>query len=78
MWIQGELFEDVAKLPWYGRTPRSLTRGHEALFLRREPQKDDRFFVDQDQYDSFLAAITGRYRYGGAPLLQEPPGGNDG
>jgi len=59
----------LSRLPWEGKSPRSLTRGAIALFLRREPQKDDRFFVDPNQYDLFRAAITGRRQYGGAPLL---------
>ncbi len=57
------------RVPWNGRSPRSLTKIQKALFLRREPQKDDRFFVDADQYDLFRAAIPGRPQYGGAPLL---------
>ncbi len=64
------LLGDVEVLvPWEGRSPRLLTRASKALFSRREPQKDDRFFVDPDQYDLFLAAIRGRPRYGGAPSL---------
>jgi len=59
--------------PWEGRSPRGLTRASKALFLRREPQKDDRFFVDPDQYDLFRAAIPGRPQYGGAPSLLPLP-----
>jgi len=62
-------FDEWQREPWAGRCPRTLTRGRNGLFLRREPQKDDRFFVDPNQYDLFLAAIPGRHRYGGAPLL---------
>ena len=61
-------------LPWQGRSPRGLTRGSEVLFLRREPQKDDRFFVDPFQMDLFHAAITGPPRYEGAPSLLPLPG----
>jgi len=62
--------EDLRKaVPWGGQSPRDLTKGAQRLFLRREPQKDDCFFVDVRQYDLFLAAIPGRTRYGGAPLL---------
>ncbi len=69
---QLDLWEhEVAALPWRGVSPRVLTRGSKALFLRREPQKDDRFFVDPNQRDLFLAAITGPPQYGGAPLLLE-------
>jgi len=60
---------EVARLPWNGQSPRSLTRVNKSLFLRREPQKDDCFFVDPDQYDLFRAAIPGRPQYGGAPTL---------
>jgi len=63
----------VDDLPWGGQSPRALTRAAKALFLRREPQKDDSFFVDPDQYDLFLAAITGRPQYGGAPSLLPLP-----
>ncbi len=73
---QLELWElEVARLPWRGQSPRVLTKGHLSLFLRREPQKDDRFFVDPNQYDLFLAAIPGRPLYGGAPSLLPLPGG---
>jgi len=62
---------EVSRIPWGGRSPRSLTRANLSLFLRREPQKDDRFFVDPNQYDLIRAAIPGRPQYGGAPLLLE-------
>ncbi len=66
--------DDVrVRIPWGGQSPRSLTKINMSLFSRREPQKDDRFFVDPNQYDQFLAAITGRPRYGGAPSLQPLP-----
>jgi len=63
----------LADPPWGGQSPRALTRAAKALFLRREPQKDDRFFVDPDQYDMFPAAIRRRFRYGGAPSLLPLP-----
>ena len=53
MAIQLDLFDDVVTLPWYGKSSRSLTRGAEAVFSRREPQQLERFFVDPDQYDLF-------------------------
>ena len=72
--------EEGIVLPWGGRSPRSLTRVRQgltsvdlSLFSRREPQKDDRFLVDPDQYDLFRAAIPGRRRYGGAPMLLPLP-----
>ena len=55
--------------PWQGKSPRELTRGYKALFLRREPQKDDRFLVGSFQHDLFHAAKEGSRRYAGAPLL---------
>ena len=71
---QLDLWEaEVSRIPWYPEGPRALTRASKALFLRREPQKDDRFFVDPFQYDLFLAAIKGRRRYGGAPSLLPLP-----
>ncbi len=63
---------EVARLPWGGRSPRALTKVQMLLFSRREPQKDDRFFVDPDQRDLFHAAIKGPRRSVGAPLLVEP------
>jgi len=70
MAMQYDLFEDVVALPWHGRSPRSLTRAAIALFLRREPQKDERFFVDPDQIDMFRRRQKKAPRkYRGAPLL---------
>ena len=72
MQLQLDLFPGV---PWSGRSPRFLTRCSEALFLRREPQKDDRNRIDPDQMDLFHAAITPpRKPSEGAPLLLEPRG----
>ena len=66
----------VSAIPWGGRSPRALTRVNNLLFLRRKPQKDDRFFVDPFQIDMFPAAITNAPRiYRGAPLLVEVPDG---
>ncbi len=56
--------------PWDGQAPRALTRGSRVVFLRRKPQKDERFFVDPDQLDLFRAAKRRpRGIYSGAPLL---------
>jgi len=55
-------------LPWQGRSPRGLTRAAKALFLRREPQKDDSFFIDPNQYD-LLPEARKRLPSRGAPLL---------
>ena len=71
--LQLDLFEDVESLPWNGRSPRSLTRGSSALFLRREPQKDERFFVDPEQYDLWATGKKARRESSRrAPLLIEP------
>ena len=74
---QLDLFpEEVARIPWYGTSPRALTRVAFSLFLRREPQKDDCFFVDPDQGDLFLEATRGSRALPGAPsLLPLPPRG---
>jgi len=73
--VQLDLFEDeVAVLPWRGQSPRVLTRGAKLLFLRRKPQKDERFFVGPDQLDLFHAAIRGPHVYSGAPSLLPLPG----
>ena len=69
--VQLDLFEDVVDLPWYGRAPRSFTRSAVALFLRQEPQKDERFFVDPDQLDLWRRPKRPRKKYSGALLLKE-------
>jgi len=71
--LELSLRDTRVRIPWGGQSPRGLTRGCKALFLRREPQNDDGFFTDTDQYDLFLAAIPGRSRYGGAPSLLPLP-----
>ncbi len=70
-WLQLDLFEDVAGLPWYGESPRVLTRGHEALFLRRKPLRTPAF-VDAAQLElSLRSVIQAPWKYQGAPLLKE-------
>ena len=69
--------EELEALPWSGRSPRALTRGAKALFLKRERQKDARFLVDPCQGDLFAFARN-QSRRGispAAPLLVEPRGG---
>jgi len=65
---------DWGSVPWEGQSPRALTRAAIALFSRREPQKDDRFFVDPDQLDFFrlVSEKAPREVSRGAPLLVEP------
>ena len=60
---------ELDALPWQGQSSRVLTRSRKALFLRREPQKDDCFFVDPDQFDLWLTAKKAPRIYRGAPLL---------
>jgi len=64
-------------LPWQGQSPRALTKVGLSLFSRREPQKDDRFFVDPNQIDLFRAAKRKAPREfsRGAPLLLPFDGG---
>ena len=62
---------ELDALPWQGRSPRSLTRGGIALFLRRELEKDDRFFVDPNQADLFSSTTNAPRIYRGAPLFKE-------
>ena len=69
-WVQADLFEDVEALPWYGRSPRSLTRASMALFLRRKPQKTPAVFVDPFQLELFEEEKA-PWKYQGAPLLRE-------
>jgi len=75
--------KELAALPWGGQSPRSLVQARHAqlltsveksLFLRREPQKDDRFFVAPDQLELWVPAQK-RPVYDGAPLLAPLPGG---
>ena len=71
---QLDLWEDeVARLPWRGQSPRSLTltKCSEALFSRREPQKDACVRADPDQLDLWLPANRAPWVYQGASLLME-------
>jgi len=70
--MQYDLFpEEVSRLPWGGQSPRALTRGAKALYLRREPQKDGRFLVDINQVDMWPITEKAPWQYHGAPLLLE-------
>jgi len=76
---QLDLLQDNDRLPWHGQSPRGLTRVAISLFLRREPQKDERFFVDPNQYDLFaVAKKKAPWKFQGAPsLLALPKREND-
>ncbi len=67
------LHDERKAVPWGGRSPRSLTRVQKALFLKRERQKGDRFFVDPSQIDMWLAAPRAPRIYRGAPSLLPLP-----
>jgi len=70
-WVQLDLFEDIVRLPWHGRCPRSLTRGAKALFFRQAPQRTPAIF-DADQLTLFPRPVKkGPPIYRGAPLLLE-------
>ena len=71
--LQLALGDARVRIPWSGKSPRDLTRVRIALFLERERQKDERFFVDPEQYDLFLEAIPGPPQYEGAPSLLPLP-----
>jgi len=68
--LQLDLFEDVVSLPWYGRSPRSLTRSYKRFIFKAETQKDDRYpQVDPSQIDMFVGREKAPWKYQGAPLL---------
>ncbi len=62
-------FSEWQREPWGGRSPRGLTKVRKWLFLRREPQKDDRYVVDPNQYDLWVPVKKAPWVYQGAPLL---------
>ncbi len=75
MMAQLDLWErELSRLPWRGRSPRSLTRAAKRFILKPEAQKHERFFMDPFQYDLFPAVTTRRPLYGGAPSLLPLPG----
>ncbi len=72
--LQLDLFRDASRVPWEGRSPRSLTRVAKALFLSHKAQKRERFFVDPYQIDLFGAGSERLPRVsGGAPSLVPLP-----
>ena len=60
---------EAAALPWGGVSPRTLTRIHKVLFLRRKPEKSVSEFVDPNQLEFWPADEKAPPFYGGAPLL---------
>ena len=67
---QLDLWEaELVALPWKGQSPRALTRAANGLFLRQEPPKSMREFVDGDQLDLFDVANQRGPLYEGAPSL---------
>ncbi len=70
--MQLDLWEaEIDALPWRGVSPRGLTRGYLALFLRRKPQKDARFYLGPEQYKFRLVGEKAPWKYQGAPLLKK-------
>ena len=69
--------EELDALPWSGRSPRALTRGHLSFIFKARAAKDERFFVDPGQGDLFAVAYKkSRRRFSpAAPLLVDPPRG---
>ena len=69
--VQLDLFEDVMRQPWQGRSPRGLTRAAKLLFFRQAPQRTPDIF-DGDQLTLFPELVKKAPQvYRGAPLLQE-------
>ena len=64
---------EVARLPWGGRSPRSMTRValDRVVILKPQGAKDERVFNDPDQVDLWLPAKKAPWVYQGAPLLKE-------
>ena len=56
------------KIPWSGRSPRDLTKGASALFLRRGPSKSASGPVATEQCDLWPSWSEGPL-YEGAPSL---------
>ena len=61
-------------MPWGGLSPRALTRAYNRFIFKPEAQKDDRFFVDPNQYDLFPAVMKkSPPTWGGSPSLLPLP-----
>jgi len=61
----------VLRLPWNGRSPRALTRGHRRFILKAQADKSMGDFVDPAQGDLWPEWTEGPF-YEGAPLLLVP------
>jgi len=70
---QMDLFEGtmvaLSKLPWQGRSPRALTKGHKRFILKAQAGGSMGEFVDPEQYDLWRRIKKAPWRYQGAPLL---------
>jgi len=66
-----EILEEERRLPWGGRSPRSLTLTGfpEVLFLRQEPQKSVSDLVSLTQLEIWPTGKKSPPIYRGAPLL---------
>ena len=62
---------ELDALPWQGRSPRTLTRGHLAFIFKPEAQKRERFLIDPRQLLFELPGNKAPWTYQGVPLLQE-------
>jgi len=58
----------ISKLPWGGRSPRALTRGHLGVILKAQAEKSVSDFVDPDQLEIWVP-VKRAPRYAGAPTL---------
>ncbi len=61
---------DYGGVPWYGASPRVLTRAHLGVILKAGAgEKDDRFFFDPDQFELFPVVKRKPPPSEGAPTL---------
>ncbi len=54
--LELDLFHGI---PWDGRQPRALTRGHNLVFLRPEPHRHEVFFAE-DQLELWPVEVPHR------------------
>jgi len=63
-------------VPWNGRSPRVLTRGHLGLILKAKLGGESRFFADANQLELFergARKARSPLSEGASPLLPLPP-----